>query len=68
MLQAYESGRGKFRVQGKAYIEDEDTDKKRKSASAKQSIIIKELPYQVVKSKLVEHIAKLAEGGQLDGE
>ncbi|MHC1570302.1 MAG: DNA gyrase subunit A [Methermicoccaceae archaeon] len=54
---AYESGRGTIRVRAVAGVE---TVKGGKSA-----IIITELPYQVNKAQLVEHIAKLTKEGPL---
>jgi DNA gyrase subunit A len=49
--EAYETGKGKLLIRG--LIEDEDIGK------GKTAIIIKELPYQVNKSTLVEKIAQL---------
>ncbi len=55
VLEAYKTGRGKIIVRGKVEIEG-------------KKIIIKEIPYLVNKSKLVEKIAELIEEGKLDGK
>ncbi|MCX8172945.1 MAG: DNA gyrase subunit A, partial [Archaeoglobaceae archaeon] len=47
IIEAYRTGRGKIRIRGKAEIEGD-------------RIIIKEIPYSVNKSRLVESIAELA--------
>ncbi|RME78227.1 DNA gyrase subunit A [Candidatus Woesearchaeota archaeon] len=47
--QAYLTGKGKYRLRGRAEIEE----------GKKQRIIIKELPYMVNKAQLLEHIANL---------
>lgn len=57
--QAYETGRGSVIIRSKADIEDRDNGKKR--------IVIKELPYQVNKSSLVEKIAALVRDKQVEG-
>lgn len=57
--QAYETGKGSVIIRSKADIEDRDNGKKR--------IIIKELPYQVNKSSLVEKIAALVKDKQVEG-
>ncbi|MCK4689329.1 MAG: DNA gyrase subunit A, partial [Candidatus Marinimicrobia bacterium] len=48
---AYETGRGIIKIRARAYVE--------LSKSGKESIIIKEVPYQVNKSNLIEKIAHL---------
>jgi len=48
---AYKEGRGKIKIRAKTTIEDLRGQRKR--------IVIKEIPYQVNKSKLVENIASL---------
>jgi len=57
--QMYETGRGSILVRGK--VEDEDMGK------GKMSIVVKELPYQVNKSVLVEKIARLATDKKIVG-
>lgn len=49
IIQAYETGRGSVRIRAKANISGDNS-----------RIIIKEIPYQVNKSKLVEKIAELS--------
>jgi DNA gyrase subunit A len=56
---AYGSGRGRVTVQAKAHTEEMERGKSR--------IIVTELPYTVNKSTLIERIAELARGGQLEG-
>ena len=48
--QAYKTGRGSFQVRAKAAIEQRGKDR--------QDIVITELPYQVNKARLIEHIAE----------
>ncbi|MBE8538554.1 DNA gyrase subunit A [Geoglobus acetivorans] len=50
---AYQTGRGKITVRGRAEIED-------------NSIVIREIPYQVNKANLVEKIAGLARDGKIE--
>ncbi|KAF5058052.1 DNA gyrase subunit A [anaerobic digester metagenome] len=56
---AYETGHGKLTVRGVAEIEDVE--------SRVPKIIISELPYQVNKARLVEHIAELVKEKRIDG-
>tara|TARA_Y100001978_G_scaffold202044_1_gene221910 strand:- start:2117 stop:4609 length:2493 start_codon:yes stop_codon:yes gene_type:complete len=56
---AYQTGRGRIVMRGKAQIEEND--------KGKQRIIITELPYQVNKANLVEKIADLVREKKLDG-
>ena len=56
---AYNTGRGKIKVMGKADIV---TNK-----SGKASIVISEIPYQVNKAKLIEKIAELARQKKITG-
>ena len=53
------TGRGRVIVRGRTEIEED--------AKGRTRIIISELPYQVNKANLVEKIANLVRGGQLDG-
>jgi DNA gyrase subunit A len=57
---AYSTGRGKLKVRAKTHIE---TDKK----GTREAIIVDELPYQVNKARLVEHIADLVRDKKIDG-
>ena len=56
---AYQTGRGRIVMRGKAQIEEND--------KGKQRIIITELPYQVNKANLVEKIADLVREKKLEG-
>ena len=56
---AYASGRGHFRVQALAHIEEMSRSRSR--------IVVTELPYQVNKTNLLERIAELARDGKLEG-
>src|SRR5579864_6945237 len=57
--QAYTNGRGSFQVRAKAAIEQRGKDR--------QDIIVTELPYQVNKARLIEHIADLIQNKKIDG-
>nr|WP_307774582.1 DNA gyrase subunit A [uncultured Cetobacterium sp.] len=56
---AYNTGRGRVRVRGKIEIED--------SKNGRQSLIIKEIPYQLNKSTLIEKIATLVKDKKITG-
>ncbi|WP_293723377.1 DNA gyrase subunit A [uncultured Cetobacterium sp.] len=56
---AYTTGRGRVRVRGKVEIEETKT--------GRQSIIIKEIPYQLNKSSLIEKIANLVKEKKVVG-
>src|SRR5499425_2457383 len=58
--QAYLSGRGTVTIRATAAIE---TDKR----SGKSSIIIREIPYQVNKTRLIERIAELVNDKRIEG-
>ncbi len=60
IYQAYKSGRGIIRIRARAVIEK---DKK----TARETIVITELPYQVNKAKLIEKIASLIRNKQIEG-
>lgn len=51
ILQAYETGRGSFRMRAKWHVEE--------GARGMYQIIVTEIPYQVQKSRLIEKIADL---------
>ncbi|MGD0955772.1 MAG: DNA gyrase subunit A [Candidatus Acidiferrales bacterium] len=57
--QAYEKGRGSFQVRAKAAIEQRGKDR--------QDIVITQLPYQVNKARLIEHIAELIQNKKIEG-
>jgi DNA gyrase subunit A len=57
--QAYTNGRGSFQVRAKAAIEQRGKDR--------QDIVITELPYQVNKARLIEHIAELIQNKKIEG-
>ena len=60
IIEAYNTGRGSIRLRGKVEIEAIGN-------SNKQAIIITELPYQVLKARLIQQIAEHVKGGVLDG-
>ena len=57
--QAFETGRGRVVVRGRAEIQT--------SSTGKETIIISEIPYQVNKATLVSKIADLVNDGKIDG-
>ena len=57
---AYRTGRGVIRLRARVGVE---TDKRTDA----ETIVINELPYQVNKAKLVEHIAELVRNKQIEG-
>jgi len=58
--QAYETGRGVIQMKARANIE-------KIAKGDRESIVISELPFQVNKAKLIEHIALLARDGKIEG-
>ncbi len=60
IVQAYTTGRGSIRLRGRVEIEP------MKKAN-RQALIITELPYQILKARLIEQIAELVKAGTLDG-
>ncbi|MFM7321205.1 MAG: DNA gyrase subunit A [Armatimonadota bacterium] len=56
---AYETGRGSVTMQARTSIEPMD--------NGKSSIIVTELPYQVIKSRLIEQIGMLARERKIEG-
>jgi DNA gyrase subunit A len=54
---AYETGKGHIKVRGVVEVEDEP----------RPSLIIKEIPYQVNKAKLIEHMASLVKEKKIEG-
>ena len=55
---AYETGRGKILVRSKCEIEEHN---------GRNRIIVSEIPYQVNKANLIEHIAELVKDKKIDG-
>lgn len=56
--QAYENGRGSVTMRAKSEIEEQNS---------KCRIIVNELPYQVIKARLIEKIAELVRDKKIDG-
>lgn len=56
--QAYQTGRGSVTMRAKTEIEDNN---------GKARIIVNELPYQVIKARLIEKIAELVRDKKIDG-
>ncbi|MDT8336859.1 MAG: DNA gyrase subunit A [Candidatus Izemoplasmatales bacterium] len=59
IMSAYATGRGSIRIKARTEIID--------MPSGKKQIIIKEIPYQVNKTTLIERIAELAKEGKVEG-
>ncbi len=60
IVQAYRTGRGRIRVRAHCEIE---TDEKNK----KDTIIVKEIPFQVNRARMIEHIALLVKDKKIEG-
>ncbi len=60
IVSAYRTGRGIIRVRARALIE-------RNARNEKESIIVTELPYQVNKANLIEHISELVKEKKISG-
>ena len=58
ITEAYRTGRGRFMMRAKAAIEHMTKDK--------DAIVVTEIPYQVNKAKLIEHIAELVNNKVID--
>ena len=58
VLKAYKTGRGIFKIRGVAEIENFD---------GREHIVVKEIPYQVNKSQLIENIASQVRDKTLEG-
>ena len=56
---AYTTGRGLLKIHAKAFIEEQK--------NGKEAIIIKEIPYMVNKTNLIESIANLIQDKKIDG-
>ena len=59
ILSAYTTGRGVIRIKAKTEVKE--------MANGKKQIIIKEIPYQVNKTNLIEKIAELAKEKRIEG-
>ena len=59
IAQAYKTGRGTFLMRAKAAIEQKSKDR--------EDIVITEIPYQVNKKNLIQHIAELANTKKIEG-
>ena len=59
IIDAYETGRGKVIMQGRAHVEP--------ASKGRDSLIVTELPYQVNKANLIEKIAYLARDKKIEG-
>lgn len=57
--EAYETGRGRVIMQANVQIEPME--------NGKSAIVVSELPYQVVKKRLIENIAELVKAKRVDG-
>src|SRR3989344_2529294 len=66
IIQAYSQGKGPIVVRGKIDVVEEDPSKRSGQARTPQ-IIITEIPYQVVKSSLLEQFAKLVQEKKEEG-
>jgi len=60
IVSAYKNGRGRLSLRGKVHFEDI-------GKGERQAIVITELPYQVNKARLIERIADLVRGKQIEG-
>jgi DNA gyrase subunit A len=60
ILDAYTTGRGIIQMRARASIEEAETGRR-------AAIIVRELPYQVNKARLVEQIASLVQAKRLEG-
>ncbi len=60
IIQAYRTGRGRIYIRARAEVE---VDKK----TARETIIISEIPYQLNKARLVEKIAELVKEKKIEG-
>ena len=58
--EAYETGRGRIYMRGRAHFEGGDN-------GARQAIVVTELPYQVNKARLLEKIAELVKEKRIEG-
>ncbi|MDI3269351.1 MAG: DNA gyrase subunit A [Bacillota bacterium] len=57
--QAYETGRGGLKVRARVHIEE--------AGGGRQQLVVTEIPYQVNKARVIEHIAELVREKRLEG-
>jgi DNA gyrase subunit A len=60
IVQAYKSGRGRVQIRSRCEVESD-------AKTGKEKIIIKEIPYQVNRAKLLQKIAELVKEKKVDG-
>jgi len=60
IVQAYRTGRGRIKIRARCDIEEDEK-------TNKQTIIIKEIPYQVNRARLIEKIAELVKDKKIEG-
>ncbi len=60
ILDGYHTGRGKILVRGKLHVEEAAKGKK-------HQIIVTEIPYQVLKTTIIERVADLVKSGKIPG-
>ncbi|MCB1647295.1 MAG: DNA gyrase subunit A, partial [Pseudomonadales bacterium] len=60
IVQAYRTGRGRIQVRARCEIESDEK-------TGKDTIIIKEIPYQVNRARLIEKIAELVKEKKIEG-
>jgi DNA gyrase subunit A len=59
IVKAYKTGRGILTVRGRTHIEE--------VRGGRQRIVVTEIPYQVNRTRLIEHIAALVKDGKITG-
>ena len=60
IVEAYRTGRGRIKIRARCDIEEDEK-------TGKQTIIIREIPYQVNRARLVEKIAELVKDKKVEG-
>jgi DNA gyrase subunit A len=60
IIEAYKTGRGRIYMRARVEVEEDEK-------TGRQSIIVKEIPYQVNKARLIEKIAELVKDKKLEG-
>ena len=60
IVQAYKTGRGRVQVRSRCEVESDEK-------TGKDKIVIKEIPYQVNRAKLLQKIAELVKEKKVDG-
>jgi DNA gyrase subunit A len=59
IIEAYQTGRGSVVMRAKAHVED--------MPGGRERIVVTELPYQIIKSRLIERIAELVHEKKIEG-